>query len=237
MQHSLSSYFRSFVIIFIFLFFQNQLLANDAFVKAYDNAKEKEDSLFYEEFPYEQFATKEYLNDIKGLNQQFDILTERGRQPDVILKGIFDAYVKDVGQDSFSYERVIEDIALSEVYLKSNTFLNDTSFVFRQFGGSLMDIISLKVKNSLSANEINKEDFGFKYIKKRLDENQYKIDVEMPNWEKGLMHVGNNNYGYVIDRVWGDYPLFCIFGLLLGLITLVGFYTVLKFFMGLLKKR
>lgn len=206
-------------------------------MKVYDEGKEKSDSLFQVEFPYQQFATKEYIGDVKGLNQQFEILIKKDRQPDVILKGIFDAYVKNTEQDSFSYERILEDIALSEIYLKSNTFLNDTSFVFRQFGGKLMDVISQQVKGALSSGEISKEDFGFKYIKKRLDENQYKIDVEMPNWEKGLMHAENSNYTYLIDRVWGDYPIFCILGLVLGVITLIGFYTVLTFFIGLLKKR
>lgn len=219
------------------LLFQHPTLANDDLIKVYDEAKDKSDSLFYAEFPYERFATKEYIKNIKGLNQQFEILTEKNRQPDVILKGIFDAYIKNVEQDSFSYHRMIEDIALSEIYLKSNTFLNDTSFVFRQFGGSLMDVIAQQTKDALSSEQINKNDFGFKYIKKRLDENQYKIDVKMPNWEKGLMHVRNNNYGYVVDRVWGDYPLFCILGLVLVLFTLVGFVTVLKKIMSLLRKQ
>ena len=227
----------SFFIMIPLLLLQNQSLAHDDLMKVYDESKEKSDSLFHAEFPYQQFATKEYIGDIKGLNKQFEILTKKDRQPDVILKGIFDAYVKNTEQDSFSYDRILGDIALSEIYLKSNTFLNDTSFVFRQFGGKLMDVISQQVKTALSSGEINKDDFGFKYIKKRLDENQYKIDVEMANWEKGLMHADNSNYKYLLNRVWGDYPKFCILGLVLGLITLVGFYRVLILFKGLLKKR
>jgi hypothetical protein len=237
MKRSLLFSSWSFFIMITLLFLQNQLLANDALIKIHDEAKEKSDSLFYVEFPYQQFTTKEYIKNIKGLNQQFEVLAKKSRQADVILKGIFDAYVKNTEEDSFSYTRIIEEIAVSELYLKSNTFLNDTSFVFRQFGGKLMDVISLQVKDALLAKEINKNDFGFKYIKQRLDENQYKIDVEMQNWEKGLMHADNNNYTYLIDRVWGDYPMFCILGLALGIITLIGFYTILTFFIGLLKKR
>lgn len=228
-----SNYALIFIIIGLFLFNSLKGAASSEFKEICLSLEHLSDSSFYESFPYDKFAKVSIIENPKFLNNQFDIISDMNRNPVKVVNGIFDTYLEKSINDTFLFDILNKNISIGEMYSKSNSFINDTSFVFREFGDKILGAAHQELETFANNNIVHRNSFEYKFLERRLADNKYIIDAPMSNMRKGIMHLKNRNFAYLIKRVWGDYPFICVLTGLVILFMLLVFYKLIrKFFIA-----
>lgn len=112
-------------------------------------------------------------------------------------------------------------------YLDLGEFLiKHDSREFQIASDIILGTLAEKLNKGFKEGDLQKSDQEIMNIVEKLKAHQYGVSVPVSNMEKGIHHLKEGNLNYIWSRLWFDYPILCIIGILILLFVM--YYIVKK---------
>jgi hypothetical protein len=113
------------------------------------------------------------------------------------------------------------------------------SIAFRALASDRLESVARPVEQHLEEHPHLERTFRYRYLRKRLDEQQYHISkAPPPKWEKAMERYTSKGLGYVVSRTWADTNwAIRILGMLTVLSSFAGLYCMAKYSWSILTSK
>ncbi|MCO6493313.1 MAG: hypothetical protein J5I98_33135 [Phaeodactylibacter sp.] len=183
------------------------------FIREAEKLKGLPTEQFLDRYPFREYIEVCDYDNIRDLEFQKNYLDRMGLDGRAFIYRLYEQYVAHAEMDFGNVECMKKLLYAGELMSRSKLYLHpDSALVYSAAGDLVLSAIADSLETLLEKGRLDKRDFGVQYIIRRLDENQYGVDVPLPNWEKLLMHARNGNFGYIWRKATGTYIReFCLF--------------------------
>ncbi|MEM1321552.1 MAG: hypothetical protein AAGG75_14945 [Bacteroidota bacterium] len=164
---------------------------------------ELSDSAFFQQFPFAEYLQKNAPLRLKHLEADRKYLENRGRDPEEFLIQLIEKYKISNTLMVNDLSAYFETIRLAESFHAVKGVL---PIIYPILADELFSNCSKTLQQQIADDQLSKHDEEVKYLIRRLEENQYMVNVEMSTWEKFTMNFWAGNWGYILDRFSTRHP-------------------------------
>lgn len=212
----------SFFGVILFLLFPLLLRANDLenYVAASTELSSQE---FFEKLSFEKLLDVPETDQLAYYSQIEEVLEQYNRQADTFFLAFSEKYLEKNPVDIKNIKSLDEYLLLGKFLIghDSKYYAIAADYIFV----ALTDAMTIGFKEET----LDKSNDRILSIVAELKEQQYLVSIPTSNLDKGIHHLKEGNLRYIWSRLWFDYPVLCIVGILfLGFITYLIFKKIKK---------
>lgn len=213
---------NSFFGVILFLLFPLFLRANylEDYVAASTELSAQE---FFEKLSFEQLINVPKTDQVAYYSNIEEVLAEHNRQADTFFLVFSEKYLEKNPVDIKNIESLDEYLLLGKFLIEHETkyYAIAADYIFV----ALTDAMTIGFKEET----LDKSNDRILSIVAELKEQQYLVSIPTSNLDKGIHHLKEGNLRYIWSRLWFDYPVLCIAGILfLGFTAYLIFKKVKK---------
>lgn len=195
----------SLVIVCITILFATTLSANPNLQDYIQQQTKVSDELFVQNFPF-----ADWIKTSQDYAQTKRALENAQRPSKAFFLFLGETMMQAIPATSAKLEQLDQLLALgtfaSEHSDKEFEITMDMAF------SHLTQILN----TGLETGTLDKNDENIQTMIDVLKQHQYGVTVPVSDTEKGIHHLKNGNWEYLFNRIWLDYPLIVILGVLIG---------------------
>ncbi|GEM_PF-6250818 len=229
--------YKKFFLIFLFGFIFLYSFGNKFDMKFYlDSTKKESNEKFALQFPYKNYLSKIFLENIGLIESHRKMIKSFGRNDTAFLRNLFRTYWESDSLDVNNFSDMCSKIQLGIFYFRLGDSICEGLYENR--GAFLLSKYSERVEKAILCKELDKNAAETRILLEMLGRNQYLIRVPISNWEKIILNIKLGKWSYIFGRakMWiSDNPIKFSVILIFGLTF--GFFLIRFFIRKIFKKK
>jgi|VirMetMinimDraft_7_1064189.scaffolds.fasta_scaffold70178_2 hypothetical protein len=209
---------RSFLGLLLLVLFP--LLLNANYLEDYvASSKEWSSQEFFEKLSFDRLINVSEVDKVAYYTEIETILNENNRQADTFFLVFSEQYLSQNPVD-------IKNVASLEACMSLGKFLIGHESKYYAIAA---DYVFVEVTDAMTIGfengTLDKSDAAIMSIVAELKKQQYLVSIPTSNLDKGIHHLKKGNLKYIWSRLWFDYPVLCIVGIL---VLCLAVYLIVK---------
>ncbi len=180
---------------------------------------------FTSRFPYVAYLNHIELDDIKQIEVYRTYLNDYGIDGSQFVQHLYRTAM-DIDSVDFNHINVLRKyVNLGEVLAHSRKYLPDSILLYEVISDIIFNRICDTLAQGVANGAIDVKNFEFQYIRERLGDNSYFINLPTTKWIKLYINVRDGNWKYIWHKSMTTY-------LKEFLLFLIFFFVILSLFAG-----
>ena len=180
---------------------------------------ELQDSSF-QAFPFDQFAQEVSIFELARLTAAKKALDGQNLDGGRFLSEYLEYYLRTIPPNLSNPDQIDSLLLLGTQFLGAGTVAEDPKYWFQTYADRIFTTITEEIQQDLDQGTSTPKDSNVQRWMRYLEHHQYLFRVEISDVEKGLHHIDQGNWSYLMGRVWEDHKGKIVFGLILGILSL-----------------
>jgi hypothetical protein len=172
------------------------------------SSKERSSQVFFEKISFDSILDRSEMDQAAYYSWIETILTENNRQADTFFLVFSEHYLSQNPVDIKKLTSLKEHLLLGKFLVghESKYYAIAADYVFT----GVTDAMTI----GFEKGTLDKSDDAILSIVAELKKQQYLVSIPTSNLDKGIHHLKKGNLKYIWSRLWFDYPVLCIVGIL-----------------------
>jgi len=180
---------------------------------------ELQDSSF-EAFPFDQFSQAISIFDLAQLTAAKKALDGQNLNGGRFLSEYLEYYLRTTPPSLSDPDQIDSLLLLGTQFLGAGAVVDDPKYWFQTYADRIFTVITQIIQQHLDEGSLTPENIDTQRWMRYLEYHQYLFRIEISDVEKGLHHMEQGNWSYLMERVWEDHKGKIVFGIILGILGL-----------------
>ncbi len=180
---------------------------------------ELQDSSF-QAFPFDQFAQEISIFELGQLSAAKKALDGQNLDGGQFLSEYLEYYLRTTPPNLSNTDQIDSLLLLATQFHGAGAVADDPNYWFQTYADRIFTTIAQIIQQHLDKGTLIPEDINTQRWMRYLEYHQYLFRIEISDVEKGLHHMEQGNWSYLMERVWEDHKGKIVFGIILGILGL-----------------